>query len=56
MKRAIGVILIISGIVGTAILYKVGSDNRHLSELIKFYWAPLPLAVIGLFMIAKKKE
>jgi hypothetical protein len=56
MKRGLGIIFIILGIGGAATMYKIGSDSSHLSELLAFYWTPLPLAVIGLFMIAKKTE
>lgn len=56
MKRGIGIILIILGIGGTATLYKIGSGSSHLSELLDFYWTPLPLAVIGLFLIAKPEK
>jgi len=44
-------------IIASFIMYMVGKDSSHLSELKDFYWIPLPLAAIFLLAatMAKKK-
>jgi hypothetical protein len=29
-------------------MYVVGSDSSHLSELVDFFWVPLPLGVVAI--------
>ena len=33
-------------ILAAVIMYLVGKDSSHLSELADFFWVPLPLAVV----------
>ncbi len=44
-------------VIASIVMYKMGKNSSHLSELKNFWWYPLPLAVIC-FLIAgaKKKE
>ena len=44
-------------VIASIVMYKMGKNSSHLSELKDFWWYPLPLAVIC-FLIAgaKKKE
>ncbi len=49
----IGLLAVIASIV----MYKMGKNSSHLSELKDFWWYPLPLAVICfLVAVSKKKE
>jgi hypothetical protein len=38
-------------VIAAAVMYKMGKNSSHLSELKDFWWYPLPLAVIC-FLIA----
>ena len=44
-------------VIASIVMYRMGKNSSHLSELKDFWWYPLPLAVIC-FLIAgaKKKE
>lgn len=44
-------------VIASIVMYRMGKNSSHLSELKNFWWYPLPLAVIC-FLIAgtKKKE
>ena len=55
-KMVFGIIGILA-VIASVVMYKMGKNSSHLSELKNFWWYPLPLAVIC-FLIAgaKKKE
>jgi len=44
-------------VIASVVMYRMGKNSSHLSELKDFWWYPLPLAVIC-FLVAgtKKKE
>ncbi|WP_418637794.1 hypothetical protein [Winogradskyella sp.] len=56
MKKFAAVITTLS-IAAAIIMYVVGSNSGHLSELKDFFWVPIPLAVLSLIIaFSKKKE
>jgi len=42
-------------ILASVIMFVVGTNNSHLTELVDFFWVPLPLAVIC-YAIARKEQ
>lgn len=44
-KTVFGVIGILA-VIASIVMYKVGKNSSHLSELKDFWWYPLPLAVL----------
>ena len=42
-------------IIASALMYFIGKDSSHLSELKDYWWIPLPLAVLC-FLIAGRKK
>jgi hypothetical protein len=44
-KTVFGVIGILA-IIASIAMYMVGKDSSHLSELMDFWWVPLPFAVV----------
>lgn len=42
-------------IVASVVMYVVGSDSTHLSELKDFWYVPLPLALVALLGALRKK-
>jgi hypothetical protein len=44
-KTVFGIIGLLA-LVAAAVMYSVGKNSSHLSELKDFWWYPLPLAVI----------
>lgn len=56
MKKFAGVIAVLA-FLAAIIMYMVGSNSSHLSELKDFFWVPIPLAILSLIIaISKKKE
>ena len=56
MKKIAAIIAALA-IISAIVMYMVGSSSGHLSELKDFFWVPLPLAAICLFIaFGKKKE
>lgn len=56
MKKIAAIIAALA-IISAIVMYMVGSNSGHLSELKDFFWVPLPLAAICLFIaFGKKKE
>jgi len=56
MKKIAAIIAALA-FISAIVMYMVGSSSGHLSELKDFFWVPLPLAVICLFIaFGKKKE
>jgi len=44
-------------VIAAVVMYRMGKNSSHLSELKQFWWYPLPLAVICFLAAgAKKKE
>jgi hypothetical protein len=42
-------------LIAAAVMYKVGNNSSHLSELKDFWWVPLPLAIICFLVAASSK-
>lgn len=42
-------------IAASIIMYLVGKNSSHLSELSDFWWIPMPLAALALLIANKKK-
>lgn len=47
----IGVLCIVASI----LMYTVGKNSSHLSELYDFWWIPLPLAALSLLVANRKR-
>ena len=41
-------------IAASIIMYMVGKNSSHLSELSDFWWIPLPLGLLALFIAGRK--
>ncbi len=41
-------------IIAAGAMYFIGKDSSHLSELYDFWWIPLPLAALFLFLANRK--
>jgi hypothetical protein len=56
-KKNVFAIIGLLAIVASVVMYWMGKNSSHLTELRNFWWYPLPLAVVC-FLIAgtKKKE
>ena len=37
-------------------MYYIGNNNGHLSELLDFYYIPIPLGIIAMIVALKKEE
>lgn len=56
-KKTIFAIIGILAVIASIVMYKMGKNSSHLSELKSFWWYPLPLAVICfLASVAGKKQ
>jgi hypothetical protein len=53
-KRVLSIIGLLA-VVASIVMYMVGKDSSHLSELKDFWWAPLPIALICFLAASKKK-
>jgi hypothetical protein len=42
-------------IMASVVMFMVGSSNSHLTELVDFFWVPLPLGVV-LFMVGAQQK
>ena len=54
-KKALYVVAFLS-FAASAGMYLVGSTNGHLTELLDFFWIPVPLGVIAIIATFKKEE
>lgn len=55
MKKAAPILATLS-IIASVAMYIIGSNSGHLSELKDFFWVPLPLVIILLFITLKKDK
>ncbi len=56
-KKAFFLVVALLAVVAAVVMYVVGKDSSHLSELKDFWWYPLPLAALCLLAaMAGKKE
>ncbi len=51
-----GIYLLLGIVCGTAsiVMYQIGSNSSHLSELADYFYVPLPLAAVCLVVGVKK--
>jgi hypothetical protein len=42
-------------VIASFVMYMVGNNSSHLSELKDFWWIPLPLGALLLLVATKKK-
>lgn len=45
-KKTVFIVIGLVAAVASIVMYKVGDNSSHLSELKDFWWVPLPLAGI----------
>jgi hypothetical protein len=43
-------------IVASGVMYNIGTNSSHLSELGDLFWLPLPLAAVSFLVGLKKKN
>jgi len=56
MNKTVSIIIAIVAFLASGLMYYFGSESSHLSELMDFYYYPLPLGVIGLIGAFKKNK
>lgn len=56
MNRTVSIILAILGFSASGVMYYLGSESSHLSELMDFFYYPLPIGVFGLISALKKNK
>jgi hypothetical protein len=54
-RKKIFTLLALLCIVASLTMYMVGKNSSHLSELYDFFWMPLPLGIIFLFLASRSK-
>jgi hypothetical protein len=54
-KKNIFYLLGVLCIVASVVMYFIGKESSHLSELKEFWWIPLPLAALLLIVANKNK-
>jgi hypothetical protein len=54
-KKAVFGVIGVLAIIASVVMYKVGGNSSHLSELKNFWWVPLPLAAICLLAASSAK-
>jgi hypothetical protein len=54
-KKALFLILACLCIAASILMYVVGNNNDHLTELKDFWWMPLPLGGLLLLLAARTK-
>ena len=58
-KKAVFGIIGVLAVIASIVMYRMGKNSSHLSELKDFWWCPLPLAAICFLVAAtpgKKTE
>jgi ATP adenylyltransferase/5',5'''-P-1,P-4-tetraphosphate phosphorylase II len=54
-KKTIYYLLGVLCIAASFVMYIIGKNSGHLSELKDFWWMPLPLAALALLVANRKK-
>ncbi len=49
MNKIVLVIIALICFIGATVMYVIGSDPSHLSELKDYWYLPIPLGIIALF-------
>lgn len=55
-KKAVFGVIGVLALIASAVMYKMGRNSSHLSELKDFWWYPLPLAVICFLVAGSRKK
>jgi hypothetical protein len=53
-KKSLFLAIALLCIVASVAMYMIGKSSSHLSELKDFWWVPLPLGAISLFLANKR--
>jgi hypothetical protein len=56
MNKIVLVIIALICFIGATVMYVIGSDSSHLSELKDYWYLPIPLGIIALFGLVQKKQ
>lgn len=56
MNKTVLIIITILAIFSSLAMYYIGTENSRLTELLDFFWFPLPLGATTLILVFKKKE
>jgi len=56
MKKTMFFIFAALTFIASIVMYYVGSNSANLSELLDFYWVPLPLGLILLLVAIKTPQ
>jgi len=56
MKKTMFFIFSVLAFIASIVMYYVGSNSANLSELVDFYWVPLPLGIILLLLAIKTPQ
>jgi hypothetical protein len=55
MSKTLLIIIAVLAFVAAGVMFYLGNDSGHLSELLDFWFYPLPLGVISLIGAFRKK-
>lgn len=53
-KKSLFLLLGILCLAAAVAMYMIGKNSSHLSELKDFWWIPLPLGLLALFVAGRK--
>lgn len=53
-KKSLFFLLGVLCIAASVAMYVIGKNSSHLSELSDFWWIPLPLGLLALFVAGRK--
>lgn len=53
-KKSLFLLLGILCLAAAVAMYMIGKNSSHLSELKDFWWIPLPLGLLSLFVAGRK--
>ena len=56
MNKTLAMIFIILGFGGSAAMWIIGTNDSALTELADTFWVPIPLGIVGLFGLIRKKK
>lgn len=55
-KKVIFLALGVIAFVAAAVMYSVGTNNSNLTELLDYYWLPIPLGILFVAIAFKKTD
>lgn len=56
MNKTVLMILMILSFTAAAIMFYLGSENSRMDELLDFWFYPIPLGIICMIGLARKKK